>query len=230
MRRTATRSSLVRAALLAVVLAAVSSCASSTPAATPAPSASASSPAASPPAASPSAASPSPSATAASCDTGAWRAAPVSVTRQAATSAAPVITTIKTAAHPECGYDRLVLGITGPMPGYDIRYVTRVTADPSGEPIAMVGRSFLLITLRPAQAHDGSGAPTVTRPKQTLGYPVLKSYALAGDFEGVVTLALGMHDTTSIRVGEFPGLLYIDVRALPGRLRTLRCARGTTLI
>ncbi|MGH3235707.1 MAG: AMIN-like domain-containing (lipo)protein [Streptosporangiaceae bacterium] len=166
----------------------------------------------------------------AGCDTGAWRAAPVSVTRQAATSAAPVITTIKTAAHPECGYDRLVLGITGPMPGYDIRYVTRVTADPSGEPIAMVGRSFLLITLRPAQAHDGSGAPTVTRPKQTLGYPVLKSYALAGDFEGVVTLALGMHDTTSIRVGEFPGLLYIDVRALPGRLRTLRCARGTTLI
>ena len=39
----------------------------------------------------------------------------------------------------------------------------------------------------------------------TVGYPMLKSYALAGDFEGVLTLAFGLHDTTSIRVGELPG-------------------------
>jgi hypothetical protein len=124
-----------------------------------------------------------------------------------------VITTIKTGSHPECGYDRLVFGITGPMPGYDIRYVTQVTADPSGKPVALAGRSYLLVTLRPAQAHDESGAPTFTRPEQALGYPMLKSYAMAGDYEGVITLALGLYDTTSIRVGELPGLLYIDVRA-----------------
>jgi hypothetical protein len=62
-------------------------------------------------------------------------------------------------------------------------------------------------------AHDDSGAPTITRPRHALDYPALKSYALASDFEGVVTLALGLHDTTSIRVGELPGLLYIEVRA-----------------
>jgi len=44
-------------------------------------------------------------------------------------------------------------------------------------------------------------------------YPVLKSYAVAGDFEGVVTVALGLARTTSIRVDELPGHLYLDVRA-----------------
>jgi hypothetical protein len=207
MLRIAAVSLLVRAAIVAIVLTAVSSCASSTPALKPTPPASAAPPA------SPPTVSPRPTATAAACDTSGWRSAPISVTRQAAAPPVPVITTIKAAAHPECGYDRLVLGITGPMPSYDIRYVTQVTADPSGKPITLAGRSYLLITLRPAQAHDDSGAPTITVPKQALGYPMLKSYALAGDFEGVFTLALGLHDTTSIRVGELPGLLYIDVRA-----------------
>jgi hypothetical protein len=42
---------------------------------------------------------------------------------------------------------------------------------------------------------------------------MLKGYALAGDFEGVLTLALGLQAPTSIRVGELPGRLYIDLRA-----------------
>jgi hypothetical protein len=38
------------------------------------------------------------------------------------------------------------------------------------------------------------------------------AYALTGDFEGVLTLALGLHDTASIRVAELPGHWYIDLR------------------
>ena len=211
MRRRVTRSSLARMVIAAVVLAAVASCRTSTAPAHPVPSPSAVSPAASPPAASAPAASPSPPA-AASCDTAGWRSAPVSVTRPVTAPPIAVITAVRTAAHPECGYDRLVLDITGPMPGYDIRYVRQVTADPSGKPVTLPGHSYLLITLRPAQAHYGSGAPTITRPVGTLGYPVLKGYALTGDFEGVLTLALGLHDTTSIRVGELPGHWYVDLR------------------
>ena len=198
--------------IAAVVLAAVASCGTSTAPANPAPSPSAVSPVASPPAAAPSAASPSPPAAAANCDTAGWRSAPVSVTRPVTVPPVPVITAVRTAAHPECGYDRLVLDITGPMPGYDIRYVRQVTADPSGKPVTLPGHSYLLITLRPALAHNGSGAPTITRPVGTLGYPVLKGYALTGDFEGVLTLALGLHDTASIRVAELPGHWYIDLR------------------
>jgi hypothetical protein len=99
------------------------------------------------------------------------------------------------------------------MPSYDVRYVTQVIADPTGRVITLPGRSYLLITLRPAQAHTDSIAPTITRHPHTLGYPMLKSYAFAGDFEGVFTLALGLQGTTSIRVGELPGHWVIDVRA-----------------
>jgi hypothetical protein len=103
----------------------------------------------------------------------------------------PVVTDVRTAAHPECGYDRLVLDITGPLPG----------------------RQYLLITLQPARAHDSSGGSTITRSAQALGYPVLKGYALAGDFEGVFTLALGLDGPASIRIGELPGHWYLDVKA-----------------
>jgi len=41
---------------------------------------------------------------------------------------------------------------------------------------------------------------------------VLKGYALAGDFEGVFSLALGLAGPASIRIGELPSHWYIDVR------------------
>ena len=187
--RFSTRSSLVRASVLGAALVAASSCGASNPAGNPG------------------------SSTAPRCDSGAWRSAPVSVSHLVAAPTVPVVTAIRTAAHPECGYDRLVFDVTGPVPSYDIRYVTAVIADPSGRPITLSGRSYLLMTLRPAQAHTDAGASTILRPEQTLGYPVLKSYAVAGDFEGVFTVALGLHGPTSIRVGELTGHLYIDVRA-----------------
>jgi hypothetical protein len=208
MRRIATPLPLIRAAFLAIVLVAAASCTTSAPAANPAPATGVP-----PSATSPSRAPSGPSSAAAGCGTAAWRAAPVSITRHVAVPPMPVITAIRTAAHPDCGYDRIVLDITGPTPGYTIKYVTHVTADPSGKTITLPGRSDLLITLRPAQAHTDSGSPTVTRRVQIPGHPMLKGYVLAGDFEGVLTLALGLQSTTSIRVGEFPGRLYIDLRA-----------------
>ncbi len=191
----------LRAVPVGIVLVAASSCGTSTPAGPSGPPSSSAAPTASAPGG------------ATGCDTGAWRSAPVSVTHTVPTPGLPVVTAIRTAAHPECGYDRLVLDLTGPVPSYDIRYVTAVIADPSGEPITLPGRAYLLITLHEAQAHNDSGVSTIVRAKQTVDYPVLKSYAVAGDFEGVFTVALGLTGTTSIRVGELPGHLYIDVRA-----------------
>ncbi len=197
-------SSLVRAAALGVALVAASSCSTG---GNPGPTANPASPAASLATASPG------SSAVDNCDSGAWRSAPVSVSHPVTGPAVPVVTAVRAAAHPECGYDRLVLDVTGPVPSYDIRYVTQVIADPSGKPITLSGHRYLLMTLHPAQAHTDSGAATIIRPAQTLGYPLLKSYAVAGDFEGVFTVALGLGDTTSIRVGELPGHLYIDVKA-----------------
>jgi len=59
----------------------------------------------------------------------------------------PVLTGVRAAQHPESGYDRLVLDITGPQPSYAIRYVSQVRADPSDRLISLPDSHFLMITL-----------------------------------------------------------------------------------
>jgi hypothetical protein len=148
----------------------------------------------------------------ASCDTDPWGSVPVSVSHTVPVPPVPVVTGIKAAAHAECGYDRLVLSLSGKMPSYTIRYVSRVIADPSGRVVSLPGSKYLVITLRPGQAHQGSGTPTLPRAVSAPGFPRLVSYALAGDFEGVVTVAVGLTGTAGIRVGELPGRLYVDFK------------------
>ena len=124
----------------------------------------------------------------------------------------PMLTAVRAAQHPECGYDRLVLDISGPLPSYAIRYVSQVRADPSDRLISLPGSHFLLITLRPAQMHTSAGVPTITGTVRTLGYPMLAGWAPAGDFEGVVTVAVGLYAQTQVRVGEQTGRLYVDFK------------------
>jgi hypothetical protein len=219
MMRSPHRPPLARAAILVAALAAVASCATSTPAPSPAPnpapapSAGSSDPT-QPPAptqAAPSSHLPAPAARTV-CATGAWHSAPLNVSRDVAAPPVPHVAAVRTATHPECGYDRFVLSFAGPVPSYYIRHVSQVLADPSGKPINLPGRSYLLITLRPAQGHTDSGTATITRGVQALGYPMLTGYALEGDFEGVINLALGLNSTASFRAGELPGRLYVDVK------------------
>jgi hypothetical protein len=198
-----------KAAILAVVLGASSSCATAIPAPNSTPAGIAGSPSPSPSAVPSSSAAASISA---GCDSGPWHTSPISSARQVPVPPVPVIRAVRTATHPECGYDRLVLDISGPMPGYAIRYVAHVTADPSGTAVTLPGRSYLLITLRPANAHTAAGAATITRRAQALSYPELSGYVLGGDFEGVVTLAVGLQSRAAIRVGEIPGHWYVDIR------------------
>jgi len=146
------------------------------------------------------------------CDGGTWRAAPITVTHQIPVPPVPVIKDVRVAQHPECGYDRVVMDVGGAVPGYSVRYVTEVIADASGRTIALPGSRFLLITLRPAQAHRGTGEPTVTTGVRQVNYPALVSWAPAGDFEGVVKIALGLSGQASVRTGELPGRIYVDVR------------------
>jgi hypothetical protein len=146
----------------------------------------------------------------AGCDSTPWHSGPITVTHQVNASPVPVIAAVRVAQHPECRYDRIVLDIRGPIPSYSVEYVNSVIADASGQVIAMPGARHLVITLRPAQAH--TGGPTVAAGVHALGYPALASWALAGDFEGVVRIALGLAAPRSIRTGEVAGRVYIDVR------------------
>jgi hypothetical protein len=140
-----------------------------------------------------------------------WSSGPVTVTRNVTVPPVPVLVGIRSAAHTAEGYDRIVFDFRGPLPGYEVRYVSQVIADASGQVLAMPGRRYLQIIFRPAQAHDDTG--TAIAGRHDLTYPMLKGYVVAGDFEAVLTIALGLDDTVGFRIGELPGRIYVDVAA-----------------
>ena len=151
-----------------------------------------------------------PTATPVSCP-GGWRTGPLTVTRQIAVPPVPVATGIRTGTHSDCRFDRLVIDISGVNPGYSVSFVSQVTHDPSGTPVRLPGSTFLLIRLTPAQGHGATGATELPQHVQLLSYPMLRGYAVAGDFEGVLSVGLGLAGGTRYRVGELPGRIYIDV-------------------
>jgi len=140
----------------------------------------------------------------------AWGSGPVVVEHHPAVPPVPVIIGIRYAAHPGQGYDRIVIEFSGALPGYRVRYVDEVRADPSGRPVAVPGRRHLLMVFHPAQAHRDSGTPTVSGTHR-IDLPMLRSYAVVGDNEGYVSLALGVDEVSGYRVGELTGRIYLDV-------------------
>ncbi|PRY30741.1 AMIN-like domain-containing (lipo)protein [Pseudosporangium ferrugineum] len=139
-----------------------------------------------------------------------WTSGPVTVEHHPAVPPVPLLAGVRYAAHP--GFDRIVLDIRGGLPGYSVRYVSEVRADPSDRPVRVPGRRFLLVVLNPAQAHRDDGTATVSGTHAT-GLPMMKGYAVAGDFEGYVSVAIGLDDVVGYRVGELPGRVYLDVAA-----------------
>ena len=128
----------------------------------------------------------------------------------------PQLIAIRTAHHP--GFDRVVFDFDGPLPGAEsVRYVDRVLADGSGEPVTVAGRAFLLVRFEEAQAHTDAGSPTVARrPVLGGGLTTVREIALAGDYEGYVTVAIGVSDKAAFRVIELksPTRIVVDVRSL----------------
>ncbi|HEU4422959.1 MAG TPA: hypothetical protein VFR67_10555 [Pilimelia sp.] len=141
-----------------------------------------------------------------------WTSGPTTVRHDVPVPPVPRITGVRSAAHPDEGFDRIVFDIAGRIPGYQIRYVDEPIQDPSGRPANVPGRRFLQIRLEPAQAHTDGGQATQPRAR-TVNYPMLEAWAITGDFEGVVTVVLGLDDVVGYRVGELPGRIYIDVAA-----------------
>ncbi|MFC7549994.1 hypothetical protein [Plantactinospora sp. GCM10030261] len=105
----------------------------------------------------------------------------------------PVLVRIDVGDHPADDFTRMTFAFRGARPGYEVAYVPRVEADGSGERVSLPGNAFLRVRFDQAQAHDFAGAGTVVAsPPATLGFPTLRGYAAAGDFEGSVTFGLGL--------------------------------------
>jgi hypothetical protein len=121
-----------------------------------------------------------------------------------------VIDGLATACHP--GFDRLVLHARRGVPQYEVRYVRRIRSDGSGAVVRLKGRKRLRIVMQNARAHSQSGSPLIPGAQTPL-CPNLRQVKLAGDFEGVVTLGLGLRRKTGFRVFRLtnPTRVVVDV-------------------
>jgi hypothetical protein len=113
-------------------------------------------------------------------------------------------------------YDRLVLNVGGEdaeFSSYDVRYVTRVTAEGSGATIPLRGGAYLQVTVG-AAAYDEYGNPTF-RPQtrevvNVSGYRTFRQVAYAGSFEGQTDFGLGVRARLPFRVFVLPGTPNTD--------------------
>ena len=139
-----------------------------------------------------------------------WPTGPRTVVHEPIVPPVPVLEHIRYAAHPLERYDRIVFDFDHAVPGYTIRYVSKVRTDPSDRNVTVPGRRFLLIVFTPAQAHDDEGEATVSGT-HAADLPMMRGYAVAGDFEGYVSVAIGLDRVTGFRTGELPHRIYVDV-------------------
>ncbi len=102
-------------------------------------------------------------------------------------------------------YDRLVVDVRGPAPGFSARYVTTVRADGSGLPVTVPGGARIEFVVR-APAHNvDTGATTLGALPSVAGFTTLRSVVAAGDFEGISTFGVGVRARLPFRVFVLAG-------------------------
>lgn len=147
-----------------------------------------------------------------------WPVRDVSVPYRGTVPPVPRLTAIRVGTHPDGGYDRIAMEFDA-LPGYRAGYRSTIVRDGSGEPVRLPGKACLQIVFDPAQAHDDSGNSTLPRrPDQpvTVSYPAVRAYVLNGDFEGYVSVALGVAGRVGFRVGGYRAtnghhVVYVDL-------------------
>jgi hypothetical protein len=109
-------------------------------------------------------------------------------------------------------YDRFVVRTRLATPGYDVRYVTQIVADGSGNPVALLGARRIRIVVREARGHT-QGAANLLPAVSTPLCANLRQVKTAGDFEGVVSFGLGLRRRTGFRVFRLtgPARIVVDV-------------------
>ena len=125
----------------------------------------------------------------------------------------PTMTNIRTGLN--TGFDRVVLDMTGSQPGVSYTMVDELTADGSGEIVWLTGEFFVSAVAFPARAHDDNGNRTYTGPEKfrTRNLRNVMAVALTGDFEGYLSIGLGIRYQTWVRVFTLasPSRVVIDV-------------------
>ena len=147
-----------------------------------------------------------------------WPTDDVTVPFPGAVPPVPTLIAIHVGTHPEGGFDRIAFEFEG-LPGYQAGYQSKIVYDGSGLPVDIDGDAFLQLVFNPAQAHDEQGRPTLvlaSNMQVRVGYPTLVAYVLNGDFEGYVSVALGLIAKVGFNIEQFRQadgdyVIYVDV-------------------
>jgi len=147
-----------------------------------------------------------------------WPTDDVSAPFEGTVPPVPTLVDLRVGSHPDDGYDRVALEFDE-LPGYEIGYRDDIVYDGSGEPVDLTGSAFIQLLFTPAQAHDDEGNSTLDSPPVEpvdVGFAALESYVLNGDFEGYLSVALGLTGEAGFQVGQFRAangntVLYIDL-------------------
>lgn len=120
------------------------------------------------------------------------------------------------------GYDRVVFRFRNTVPGYRVEYVEPpLRQDGSGDRVEVAGSAFVVVRMTPASGFDLSvpeGELVYTGPGRLAGADagtaVVREVVRTGDFEAVLTWAVGLSDPVDFRVRTLtdPPRLVVDFR------------------
>ncbi|MFI7707393.1 GerMN domain-containing protein [Nonomuraea sp. NPDC049480] len=157
-------------------------------------------------------------------------AMPAQATQQAVT---PTLVGIRAAHH--YGLDRLVFEFRGRVPAQrDVRYVSKLIADGSGQTVNVVGSALLQIRFSQADGHDRRGDITYGPARRTYALPGVIQVVNTGDFEATLTFGTGLAKRAPFRVYTLtqPSRVVVDIatpyRTVPVRDYFLNTANYST--
>ena len=120
------------------------------------------------------------------------------------------------------GYDRVVFQFQNGLPGYRVEYVQPpLKEDGSGNPVSVKGNAVLVVRMEPASGFDlntGEGVMIYKGAKRIdgagAGASVVQELVRTGDFEAVLSWAIGLADKVDFRVrtATSPSRLIVDLR------------------
>lgn len=120
------------------------------------------------------------------------------------------------------GFDRVVFQFRNALPGYRVEYVDPpLREDGSGDEVAVAGSAFVVVRMEPASGFDLSvpeGELVYRGPRRLrgadAGTSVVREVVRTGDFEAVLSWAVGLSDRVDFRITRLadPARLVVDFR------------------